>query len=38
MRNCATSSEHFFLASNDAQLLDAFRNIAETISQLRVSK
>ena len=38
MKACATTENHFFLASNETQLLAAFRNIAETISALRVSR
>lgn len=38
LRNCATNSSHFFLASNGTALKDAFRAIAVDISNLRLSR
>ncbi len=38
LRDCATNTSHFFLASNGAALKDAFRAIAVDISNLRLSR
>jgi Flp pilus assembly protein TadG len=38
LNGCATSPQHAYLASNGAQLLAAFQDIANNISQLRVTR
>ncbi|MFT3809938.1 MAG: hypothetical protein QM698_08470 [Micropepsaceae bacterium] len=38
LRNCATNTSHFFLASNGTALKEAFRAIAVDISNLRLSR
>jgi hypothetical protein len=35
---CATSPQHAFLANNTAELENAFKDIAISISRLRISK
>jgi hypothetical protein len=35
---CATSPQHAFLAANNAELENAFKDIAISISRLRISK
>jgi Flp pilus assembly protein TadG len=38
LRNCATSSSHYFPASSNAELFAAFRTISERLAALRLSK
>ncbi len=38
LKGCATSNEHYYLASNGAQLTAAFKSIAKSISLLRLAK
>jgi Flp pilus assembly protein TadG len=38
MRGCATSTAHYYLASNGTELQTAFANIAAAISRLRISR
>lgn len=37
LRDCATSPQHFFTAANTATLIQNFRQIADNISQLRLT-
>ncbi|RYE09433.1 MAG: hypothetical protein EOP22_09140 [Hyphomicrobiales bacterium] len=38
LRNCATSVDHFYRADTGADLATAFRSIAQSLSELRLSK
>ncbi len=38
LRSCATSGQLFYIASNTAELQEAFTKIAETIGKIRLSK
>ena len=38
LRDCATSSSHYFPASSNAELFAAFRTISERLAALRLSK
>jgi hypothetical protein len=38
LRNCATSADHFYQADTGADLEDAFSAIAQSLSELRISK
>lgn len=38
LANCATSSGHRFMASNGQELRDSFRQIANSITQLRITR
>ena len=38
MANCATSAQHAYLAANPDELREAFRQIASSISKLRIAR
>lgn len=38
LRNCASSANNYFLASNDAGLSKAFTEIGKQLGELRLSK
>lgn len=38
MRNCATSADYAYMAENNADLITAFRAIAASITQLRITR
>ena len=38
LTGCATSAQHAYLAANGAELKEAFKDIANSIAQLRISK
>ncbi|GAB5511687.1 MAG: hypothetical protein Rhims3KO_30880 [Hyphomicrobiales bacterium] len=37
LRDCATSSEHYIDASSSSELIDAFRNIADMLNDIRLA-